>query len=391
MLNFSVNEPWFIGLFLIAPFVLRISGRVRKIAFFALSAGLFVLALSSPWQGGITLVFVLLPWVWSRIGKGKWVKLPVILLLVLAFVYLNRYTFMYGFLGVPSLPFKFLGLSYMLFRAIDYLFQYPYLRAHTKAGDILDYINYMFSFYTLSAGPIARFEEFLEDFAAVPEPLEFGRILRLLNRAATGFVKLLFVAEIFHGFAKWGFAGLSGEKNHAVAFLVFAVCNALYIYFNFSGYCDAVIAFAALAGFRLPENFDQPWLARNLAEFWNRWHITLSRWIRDYVYSPLYKFLITSPMKNHLAAARILALFFTFLLAGCWHGATVNYVVYGLTQGLGVAVATIYKSALNKRLGKKKAREFQAKSAVKWIERTICMAYVCLSFTLIGWDMVGLL
>ena len=105
-----------------------------------------------------------------------------------------------------------------------------------------------------------------------------------------------------------------------------------YLYMNFSGYCDIVIAGASLVGLRLPENFNQPFLARNILDYWSRWHITLGHWIRDYLFTPFYK-AGAERFPAILSAVAVIGYFVAFTLAGIWHGSTWNFLIYGLLHG----------------------------------------------------------
>ena len=114
----------------------------------------------------------------------------------------------------------------------------------------------------------------------------------------------------------------------------------LYLYLNFSGYCDIVIAGASFFGMKLPENFDQPYLSRNVIDFWTRFHRTLGFWIRDYLFLPLYKAVAERwPKRADLLA--FLCYFVAFFVAGIWHGPTANFVVFGLLQAVGVSAAKL--------------------------------------------------
>ena len=206
--------------------------------------------------------------------------MKMIVLMVLLFTYFMQYDFIYQNLHIPYIfVWKLLGLSYFLFRQIDYMMQYEYLEEMEVRISLVDYLNYLLSFWTLLAGPIQRYEDFVTDFYTPQEALDRQEIMHCLNRALNGYLKVFVVSSIVSYYAQFWFDGL---KNHgsflkaAVAFAIFAFLNGWYIYFNFSGYCDIVIAFAGLAGFTVPENFNRPYLSRSVVEFWNRHHITLS-------------------------------------------------------------------------------------------------------------------
>ena len=217
--------------------------------------------------------------------------------------------------------------------------------------------------------------------------------LPLIKRIADGYFKVYFISALL----KWGadiwFKKLSETDTvlkAVIIFFIFAVLNAWYIYFNFSGYCDVVIAAAALSGIHVHENFNRPYFARSVVEFWNRHHITLSEWIRDYIYSPVMKFLISHPFRHALFAGQCIALFITFLIAGIWHGTNMNYVAYGLLQGLGIVLSSLYTHTLRKHLGKKGFAGYEARRSVKVIENVVTLIYICLTFSFVGYDVIGM-
>jgi D-alanyl-lipoteichoic acid acyltransferase DltB (MBOAT superfamily) len=132
----------------------------------------------------------------------------------------------------------------------------------------------------------------------------------------------------------------------------------VYLYFNFSGYTDVMVGAAALTGLRLPENFDRPFSARNFIDFWSRWHITLSTWLRTYVYNPLMMSLMRRlPSPRLTSALTVLSFFVTFFLVGAWHGQTSEFLFFGVLQGGGVASNKLYQLTMTKRLGARRYRQ----------------------------------
>jgi D-alanyl-lipoteichoic acid acyltransferase DltB (MBOAT superfamily) len=127
------------------------------------------------------------------------------------------------------------------------------------------------------------------------------------------------------------------------------------------------------------ENFDKPILARNLLDFWNRWHISLTLWIRDYVFTPLYKSAATH--WRHLAVPLgYCTLFVALFLAGLWHGATWNFVLFGLMHGAGVVTVQIYGDRLKRRLGRQGVKRYLSNRAVRTAAVLVTVHYVCVSF-----------
>ena len=144
-------------------------------------------------------------------------------------------------------------------------------------------------------------------------------------------------------------------------FVLLAYAYMFFLYFNFSGYCDVVIAGAALVGLRLPENFNAPFLSRNILEYWTRWHITLGFWIRDYLFTPFYKAGVERFPQRTLAIA-VIGYFFAFSLAGLWHGSTLNFLIYGLLNGAGLSAAKLWEYVIIKRSGRPGLRRYLAQA-----------------------------
>jgi D-alanyl-lipoteichoic acid acyltransferase DltB (MBOAT superfamily) len=147
----------------------------------------------------------------------------------------------------------------------------------------------------------------------------------------------------------------------------------VYLYFNFSGYTDFVIGCAALFGLRLPENFNHPFTSVNFLEFWSRWHISLSSWLKAYVYNPLLSGLMRrtqSPVIEPFLA--VIAFFVTFFLVGAWHGQTSEFLFFGLLQGGGVSVNKLYQIVLTQRIGRR---------AYKALAANLLYAAICRGLT----------
>ena len=133
-----------------------------------------------------------------------------------------------------------------------------------------------------------------------------------------------------------------------------AVTYPLFLYANFSGYIDIIMGIARLMRIRLPENFDRPFSATSFLEFWNRWHITLSSWLKAYVYNPLLLVLMRRiPSPSLQVYIGVFCYFVTFFLIGIWHGRTSEFAVYGVLLGGGAAANKLWQSSLTEKLGRK--------------------------------------
>ncbi len=230
------------------------------------------------------------------------------------------------------------GISFFTFHGISYLTD-VYRRDVEVCRAPLDMALYMSFFPQLVAGPIVRAAYFLPQLARpADEPIPVAAALMLIlggmvkkviiaNYLATGLVDPVFAAPDQYG----GPDLLLATYGYAVQ-----------IYCDFSAYTDIAIALAALCGFRFPRNFNQPYRAQRLREFWQRWHISLSTWLRDYLYKPLGG-------NRHGRLRTYRNLMITMLLGGIWHGAAWKFVMWGALHGGGLAVERMCESWLGRR------------------------------------------
>jgi D-alanyl-lipoteichoic acid acyltransferase DltB (MBOAT superfamily) len=233
-----------------------------------------------------------------------------------------------GWLGRPALPVPDvllpLGISFFTFQILGLAVD-AYRDAERAPRSLREYALFVSFFPQLVAGPILRGGELLPQIrrggAATP-----GRARRGVWLLLSGLGKKVLLADfLLAPFADrvFGSPGVETAAFHLVALYSFA----FQIYFDFSGYTDMARGLALLLGYELPPNFLEPYLARNPAEFWRRWHMTLSRWLRDYLYVPLGG--------NRRGRARTYAnLLLTMLLGGLWHGASWNFLLWGGLHGL---------------------------------------------------------
>ena len=214
------------------------------------------------------------------------------------------------------------GISFFTFQGVSYLVD---LARGEIAGArrLVDFGMYHTLFPQLIAGPIVRYRE-VED-RVTRRLLDTADIEAGVLRFCTGLAKKIVIADAMGTLSDALFA-LPADQLDAPAAWLGAVAYTLQIYFDFSGYSDMAIGLGRMLGFRFPENFDLPYRSLSVTEFWRRWHMTLSRWFRDYVYIPLGG--------NRAGALRTHAnLLAVFVLCGLWHGAAYSFLVWGLYHG----------------------------------------------------------
>ena len=265
--------------------------------------------------------------------------------------------------GVPNM----IGISYLAFRCSRLVLEVR--NGVVKKPNFLEYLNFAFFLPTMPVGPINTYANFRRGFAARYEVPVGRAALRIL----VGAVKYQFLGNLCNQLTYSGLL-LDDHPHHWMDLPVAMLFFYLYLYLNFSGFCDMAIGAAALIGIPVPENFDRPFAARNVKDFWNRWHITLSVWMRDVVFSPLSKFFVSKfgiVLADHAIA---LTITIVFLLVGVWHGCGWNFAAYGAVHALGVVANHYYTIFLKKKLGRD---GFKAYNENRWIRAVAVVLTFC--------------
>jgi len=290
----------------------------------------FAYGMAGAWGAACLLIFV---WesLTSRLYRpaSRWCLLGIAQSLVLLGIF-KYWNFFSGlvFLGRVN-PVRwqgaFLPLGISFFSFEFYHYAWDRRAGRTEAGSLAEYLAFIMFFPTLVAGPIKRYQDFLPKLRA--EPTEWSQDWeRGVTRILTGLVKKFAVADL-----------MTAWTNHLNAHDIVAADRRILplwllaygakIYADFSGYSDIAIGSARLFGIRVPENFNWPYGRRNIQRFWECWHISLTRWLIDYVYIPLGGSRVSAP---HV----YLNILVVFSISGLWHGAGLNFVAWGLWHGL---------------------------------------------------------
>jgi alginate O-acetyltransferase complex protein AlgI len=225
-----------------------------------------------------------------------------------------------------------LGISFFAFEFVHYL--YEVRRGGDPIRHPVKFLLFSIFFPSLVAGPIKRYSQFLASLTEGSRKIVASNFSIGLSRIAIGFAKKVAIADNLTFY-------IDQQQPHFATIGLFdrwvlLACIALRILFDFSGYSDIAIGTAKLFGVDLPENFNWPYLARNIQDFWQRWHISLSSWIRDYIYIPLGG-------SRHGPVRRVTNGLIAFGLCGLWHGPAWNFVVWGLYHGIGLALCATYE------------------------------------------------
>jgi alginate O-acetyltransferase complex protein AlgI len=326
-------------LFLIAAFLIHWSlpGRLRK-PFLVFAS--YVFYCSWKWQYGFLLLGVSLfnwcyaRWVVSRVQSmsslvlGIMVNLGALIYFKYTYFILGNVSAIAHVLGLnwhsPTLNIILpLGISFFTFQGIAYLFDVA--AGEEPLEHLLDFLLFKSLWPQLIAGPIVRLHEIREQILT-PRLLDYSNVAEGSQRILFGFFKKVALADNLAAPVEMVFSSLSvpNAMDAAAAMLGFG----MQIYFDFSAYSDIAIGTALLFGYRLPENFNWPYTARSPRDFWNRWHMTLSRWIRDYLFTPM------SFASRKRPALMPLWLLVAMALCGLWHGAAWTFVLWGVWHGL---------------------------------------------------------
>jgi alginate O-acetyltransferase complex protein AlgI len=235
-------------------------------------------------------------------------------------------------IGAPPVINLPIGISFFTFQAISYIADI-YTGHIAPARRLTDFAAYHSLFPQLIAGPIVRYVEVERELYQNRGSLQGAA--DGLFRFCIGLSKKLILADSMGALADSIFALPGNELTPAIAW-VGVIAYTLQIYYDFSGYSDMAIGLGQILGFHFPENFNQPYRAQSITEFWRRWHMTLSRWFRDYVYIPL-----GGNRRGPEITYR--NLFVVFFLCGLWHGAGYTFVFWGLYHGFWLAAERMYE------------------------------------------------
>lgn len=376
--NFSRNRAWRSAILLVA------------------SVGFLGLLAHNPAALLPLFVFLLLGYAGLFLIQRGWSKSAAwsILAILCAYIWLKKYSFLPQAILLHH-PYFTLGLSYIFFRVLHLLIEARDSREKSYIG-VGRYLLYTVNFTALISGPIQRYDEFARDQFA-NEPISLGpRVIGLqLERVIRGFFKINVLAVIFDmlrqdALAQMLFPLPASSKYYAAFWL--CILYPLFLYCNFSGYIDIVIALARLMRVRLPENFDRPFSATSFIDFWNCWHITLSTWFKTYIYNPLMVALMrrfSSPATDPFLA--VICFFVAFFLVGLWHGRTSEFVMYGVLQGAGVSINKLWQLAMTRALGRKGYRDLNGN--IYYVSFSRGLTFSWFAFTLFwfwaSWQQIG--
>lgn len=277
-----------------------------------------------------------------------------------------------------SLDLNWLGFSYVAFRLIHTIRDrqtglLPSLMLH-------EYVTYVIFFPSFIAGPIDRAERFILDLRATTDKIQFSdRYVRGLTRIIIGITKKFIIADtLAQGMALNPVNALQIDNTIGAWILLYGY--ALRLFFDFSGYSDIAIGIGILLGIELPENFDQPYTRTSITKFWQSWHITLSNWVRFYVFSPLTRYLLKRKPKPSPMLIVFITQLSTMIVIALWHGVTINFLLWGIWHGIGLFVHKQYADRTRKFY-----RELKQKSRIYQVLADSIAWFITFHFVVLGW------
>ena len=236
-----------------------------------------------------------------------------------------------------------IGISFFSFQKMTYAVD-VYRKVHTPLKRISDFALYILMFPQLIAGPIVRFNEIADQLVDRRYNENVDNRLTGFFRFALGLGKKVLIANVMGEYADSVFAIEPSAMTTATAWMG-VLAYAFQIYYDFAGYSDMAIGLGRMIGFDFLENFNNPYISQNISEFWRRWHISLGRWMRDYLYIPLGG--------NRVSTRRMyFNLWFVFLISGFWHGAAWTFVIWGAFHGFFLIADRLFLLKFYSKIGK---------------------------------------
>lgn len=340
----TLNSWQFLLLTAAAIAIVRMAGdpRLRKLALLALSIFFLSTYVTSPRTGALLAVLLVviyaagLPRVRAAVGWSGRTLVGVIVGLWAFLFLIKDPALLAPFNPFYHAPVAIIGISYLVFRSISYLVECEI----TERTSFLDYLNYMLFFPTLLAGPIERFKPFTEQYSDPYGGREL--VLPALHRIANGFIKKFAIAD---NLAAFSVGGIADPANTAMTVLwIAALLQLLLIWLDFSGYCDIAVGIASLMGIRVRENFGRPFASVNIKEFWERWHMSMSSLMRDYIFTPICKVILSTRFTAWHWPMIVAAYCMIMMLIALWHGTSIGFLVFGLLHGAGLVAIQIRQS-----------------------------------------------
>ncbi|MCK9421883.1 MAG: MBOAT family protein [Bacteroidales bacterium] len=360
---------YFLPTFLIVYYLIPRNYRnwvllITSIFFYAWGAPKFVFFV----MGSVLVDFVLIRQMSLKTGSLRralfWISVALNLTLLLYFKYMNFFVDQFQIIltwfgSKPSewtkiaLP---VGISFITFQKLSYALD-VFKRKHPVFDKLQDFALYIFMFPQLLSGPIVRPGQIASQIADRSQQENIDFKLSGFYRFIIGLAKKMLIADVLGVTVNEIFAMKPDELSTGLTW-VGTLAYTFQIYFDFSGYSDMAIGLARMLGFKLPENFNTPYVSQSITEFWRRWHMTLSFWFRDYIFLPLaYATSRRMPKERYLGLRTdkviyLIATTVTFLLCGFWHGAAWTFIFWGIYMGIFLIIDRLFLLKWMKKIGR---------------------------------------
>jgi D-alanyl-lipoteichoic acid acyltransferase DltB (MBOAT superfamily) len=269
---------------------------------------------------------------------------------------------------------RWIGFSYIAFRLLHTIRDRQ--SGRLPVVTLPEYVTYVIFFPALTAGPIDRIERFIQDLRR-PISLSAEDLSIAGKRLVVGLFKKLVLAD---SLAIIALNSTNAVQTRTAGWMwVLLYAYTFQIFFDFSGYTDIAIGIGWFLGFRLPENFANPYIKPNLTQFWNSWHMTLTQWFRAYFFNPFTRFLRSSKHPMPVPAMIFLTQISTMILIGLWHGATWNFILWGLWHGVGLFVQNRWSGIIRPW-----AARLETRPALK-MSLAVVSTFLTFQYVALGW------
>lgn len=282
----------------------------------------------------------------TLLGFSIFMNLGLLMYFKYANFFVENVNFALEQMGVSSLEWTSvllpIGISFYTFQTLTYSID-VYRKAHAPLEKVGDYLLYIMSFPQMIAGPIVRYTEIADQITG--RKYDANDTFLGFVRFCIGLGKKVLIANVMAEQADFVF-GLDYHELSVRAAWAGIAAYTFQIYFDFSGYSDMAIGLGRMMGFRFPENFNSPYTSRSISEFWRRWHITLGSFMRNYLYIPLGGNRVSAKWRVYFNLVVV------FLLSGLWHGASWNFVLWGVFHGIFLILDRLFLEKLLHKVGR---------------------------------------
>lgn len=314
------------------------NATVKRVCIVAIS--IFFYTYGAAWQTFLFLAVILGAYVAGRLiekNKNKFLFVTILVLLCLPLLLFKYVPFFLSL--IPSVDAQAytdifllpIGISFYTFQAVGYVID-VYKNSYKAERSLLTFTCFISFFPQLVAGPIERYDNLFEQIREMKKP-DYSMISKGFKHIILGLCLKLLIAESMASFVNPVYNNLEGKSGLAV--IIATICFGIQIYCDFNGYTQIAIGSAKVLGINLMQNFNHPYTATSISEFWRRWHISLTTWFRDYLYIPL-----GGNRKGKFRTS--LNSIITFFVSGIWHGANWTFALWGLFNGVSMAIEKLY-------------------------------------------------